>query len=64
LNAIDEESGKVWYVDDSWVVNLKNGDTNKETYVVDKEDYISNAGKVAGFVAPSAESILMLEVRG
>jgi len=64
LNPIEEENGKVWYVDDSWMVNLKNGETFKETYVADKDDYLSNTGKVANFVYSVAESILMAEIRG
>ena len=64
LNPIEEDTGKVFYVDDSWMVNLRTGDTTKETYVQDKDDYMSASGKVANFVPPSAETIVLVEIRG
>ena len=41
LNLIEEETGKVYYVDDSWMVNLKTGETCRESYVTDKDEYIT-----------------------
>ena len=64
LNPIEEDEGVVYYVDDSWMVNLKNGETNREAYVADKDEYFNNKSKITNFVAPAAETVLMLEVRG
>jgi hypothetical protein len=52
LNPIEEDNGTEYYVDDSWMVNLKTGDTVRETYVADKDEVIPTTGKVANFVAP------------
>jgi len=64
LNQIEEETGKVWYVDDSWMVNLKSGETTRESYVQDKEEYMTQKAQLANYKSPTADSILMLEVRG
>ena len=64
LNPIEEEEGTVYYVDDSWMVNLKNGETTREAYVLDKDEYFTNKSKLADFKPPAAETLLLLEVRG
>ena len=37
-----EDGSSQWYVDDAWMVNLKNGKTRKETYIYDMVYYNSN----------------------
>ena len=60
----DLEGGKKeYYVDDSWMVGLKNGVTRKETYVVEKEDNVATDGKVEKVNTKNGD-IVMLEVRG
>jgi len=64
LNPITEDEGTVYYVDDSWMINLKNGETTREAYVADKDEYFTNKSKLADFKPPAAESILLIEVKG
>jgi hypothetical protein len=45
------------------MVNLKSGETFRETYVADKDEYLNQNNKLPNFTAPVADSILLLEVR-
>lgn len=57
------EDGKTeYYVDDSWMVNLKDGKTKKETYVADKGEVMAEEKSVAGVLVRNGD-IVMVEVR-
>jgi len=57
-----QEGKKEYYVDDSWMVGLKDGKTLKETYLAEKEDTVKTEGKLTGVSAKNGD-IVMLEVR-
>ena len=57
------EDGKTdYYVDDSWMVSLKDGKTKKETYVADKGEVMSEEKSVPGVITRNGD-IVMVEVR-
>ena len=54
---------KTWYIDDQWLISLRDGETIKECYVYEKDDYMKETKRISG-VSTRGEDIVMLEIRG
>ena len=53
-----------WYVDDSWTINLANGQVHRESYSNEREEYLKDPVKTLGSVRTKGEDIVMIEIRG
>ena len=44
ISEAGEEGKKEWYVDDAWMVNLREGKSWRETYVAEKGEVMRSEG--------------------
>ena len=59
----NDEGNMEWYINDSWTINISDGNAIKQSYKAEKEDYEKNYKHVAG-VKAKRDDIIMLEMRG